>query len=197
MLFSFGLSFGYSLRLDIDLLCEGGGHRSRRRSLLDGLLLGRRGRHSLCRFSGLLLGRRLGRGLLLYRLLGLRDLLGRHEGERVLEDGVIRERLVLSVAEGLAGRAEGEARGPDRCLGVGVLLLLHERSDARAEGEPGREDLLLALCGRGLGLLRLLCRGRALQLSQSLLNEGEASSQGSELGGGHSLLGGGHGCDGC
>lgn len=158
----------------------------RRRSLLDGLLLGRRRR--LCRLSGLL--GRLGRGLL-NRLLGLGDLLGRYEGECMLEDGVIRERLVLSIAEGLAGGAEGEARGPDRCLGIGVLLLLHERGDARAEGEPGREDLLLALCRRSLCLLHLLCRGHALQLSQSLLNEGEASSQGSERGRCHSL--GGHG----
>ena len=101
--FSFILSFG-SGRLDVGLLiCEGVGRRGRRgRSLLDDLLLGRRGRGLLCGLGGLL--GRLGRGLLLlYGLLGLGDLLGRHKGERVLEDGVICERLVLSIAEGLAG----------------------------------------------------------------------------------------------
>ena len=112
----------------------------------------------------------------------------------MVQDGVIRERLVLSVAERLAGRAEGEARGPGRALGLAVLLL-QQRRDARAELEPGRGLLLLAVRGRGRALLCLLYRGRALQLSQSLLNEGEASSQGSELGAGDSL--GGHGCDGC
>ena len=114
----------------------------------------------------------------------------------MVQDGVIRERLVLSVAERLAGRAEGEARGPGRALGLAVLLL-QQRRDARAELEPGRGRglLLLAVRRRGRALLCLLYRGRALQLSQSLLNEGEASSQGSELGAGDSL--GGHGCDGC
>ena len=91
-------------------------------------------------------------------------------------------------------RAEGEARLADCGLGAGMLLLVQQRSDSRAEGDPGRDRLLhAALCGRRL--LRLLGRGCALQLSQSLLNEGEASSQIGELGAGHSL--GGHGCGGC
>ena len=65
---------------------------------------------------------------------------------------------------------------PARIVGV---LPLDERGDLRRDGAVERGPRV-ALCGRAR-LHNLGARGRAVQLSQSLLNEGEASSHSDEL----------------
>ena len=127
-----------------------------------GCLLGRSRRNS---GRGLLDRRslRLGRGLLGSRL---RLLDGRDPGERLLQNRLIRQRLVVAVTDALQVRAEGEARLADR--GLRVLVLLQKRRDARAVNDPGallaRLLLLVARARSGCRLLRArLLGGHSLQ----------------------------------